>query len=154
MRAKVDAMLIAIVAAAALPGCRASPHMVLRDDMPVLVCDTALKRPLRPAEIPRVAVVADYGSVTGIVFRVGTGNGIDSAAIFLTPQDSATTRSDRRRVTGQDGGFAFDSVVPGRYRLRVLAGWEHPESAFVAIARNRIDTVRVPMRAPGLCTRS
>jgi hypothetical protein len=122
--------------------------------MPTFVCDTALKRRLRPAEIPDVSLAAGYGSLTGIVFRVGTGNGIDSASIILSPQDSATTQSYRQRVTGQTGGFAFDSVVPGRYRLRVGAGWEHPESSFVAIASNRIDTVRLPMRAPGLCTRS
>jgi hypothetical protein len=122
--------------------------------MPMFVCDTALKGPLRAAEIPDVPVAAGYGSLTGIVFRVGTGNGIDSASIILSPQDSATTPSYRQRVTGQTGGFAFDSVVPGRYRLRVGAGWEHLESSFVAIAGNRIDTVRIPMRAPGLCTRS
>jgi hypothetical protein len=147
-------MLIATVAATALPGCGAPRRVVLHDAMPVFVCDTALKRSLRPAEIPDVLVAAGYGSLTGIVFRVGTGNGIDSASIILSPQDSATTQSYRLRVTGQTGGFTFDSVVPGRYRLRVRAAWEHPESSFVVVASNRIDTVRFPMRAPGLCSRS
>jgi hypothetical protein len=154
MRAPYATMLIATAVAAALRRCGAPAPVVVHDAMPTFVCDTALKRPLRLAEIPDVSVAAGYGSLTGIVFRVGTGNGIDSSSIILSPQDSSTTQSYRVRVTGPSGGFAFDSLVPGRYHLRILAGWEHPESSSVAIASNRIDTVRFPMRAPGLCTRS
>jgi hypothetical protein len=154
MRVPVATMVIAGSVAGAIWGCRASPPVRLHDGLLMLRCDTALKRPLRPAEIPEVSVVAGYGSITGIVFRAGTGNGIDGASIRLSPQDSATQQSYRLRVTGQTGGFAFDSVVPGQYRLHVVAAWEHPESSFVAIAGNRIDTVRFPLRAPEICTRS
>lgn len=153
MRILVATMLIA-AAAAALQGCRASRRVEEGYGLLTFVCDTASKRPLRPAEIPDVALAAEYGSLTGVVFREGTGNGIDSASIFLSPQDSAITRSYRLRVTGQTGGFAFDSLAPGRYRLRVAAVWEHPESSFVSIAGNRIDTVLFPMQATGFCTRS
>jgi len=152
---RIAAMLVAAAAAAALSGCRASPHVVERYGLLILPgCDTTLKRPLRPAELPDVPVATGYGSLTGIVFRLGAGNGIDSASIILSPQDSTTPQSARSRLTGQTGGFAFDSVVPGRYRLRAYVAWEHPESSLVSIVADRIDTVRIPMRAPGFCARS
>lgn len=151
-RVRIATMLIA--AAAALQSCRASPRGVEHYGLVTFVCDTTLQRPPRPAEVPAVRVVTGYGSLTGSVFREGTGNGIDSASILLAPRDSTTTQSYRSRVTDETGGFAFDSVVPGRYRLRVVAAWEHPESSFVTVAANRVDTVRLPMRAPGFCKRA
>ncbi len=123
-RGRVAAMIISAAAAAVLAGCRTSPRVVERHGLLTFVCDTASMPPLRAAEIPGVPVVAGYGSLTGMVFREGTGTGI-IGSIFLSPQDSA--KSYRRRETGAAGGFAFDSVVPGRYRLRVAAVWEHPE---------------------------
>src|SRR3954466_6983647 len=106
-----------------------------------------------PAEIPNVPLTAGYGSITGIVTRAGTGNGIDGASVILSPHDAPMSPADRRQVTGQTGGFAFDSVVPGGYRLRVLAAREHPASSFVAVTSDRIDTVRFPIQALGICNR-
>jgi hypothetical protein len=149
MRVPITARLVA--AAAALAGCSASPPVVDRYPILTFVCDTTLQRPPRPAEIPYVSMAAGYGALTGVVFRAGTETGIDSASIMLS--EDGSTQPSLRRLTGPTGGFAFDSVVPGRYRLRVQVAWEHPESSFVTIAGNRIDTVRVAMPAPGFCAR-
>jgi hypothetical protein len=155
MRVFVAEVLIASAAVSALTGCVSSPPVTQGYGLLTYPCYSALTRPLLPAEVPGVSVVAGYGALTGVVFRAGTGTGIDSASIILSLADSATTtQSNRRRLTGQTGDFAFDSVVPGRYLLRVHVAWEHAESSFVSIAANRIDTLRIAMPPRGPCSRS
>jgi hypothetical protein len=155
MRVPIAPVLIAI--AATLSACRSSPkaaqHYALLDLTDFRFCDDSAKHPAGRAAIPDVAVAAAYGSITGIVFRAGTDNGVAGASVMLSGLDSATKQSFGRQTTGADGGFAFDSIVPGRYRLRVLAARAHPESASVSIAPNRIDTVHFAVDAPALCGR-
>jgi hypothetical protein len=138
----------------ALSACAPSQRVAEGYGLLTFVCDTSLKRPPRPAEIPAVPPIANYGSITGTVVRAGTDVGIDSASITLVPEESASGQSSRSRLTGQTGGFAFDSIVPGRYLLRVLAAWEHPQSVVAVVLPGRIDTVRILMAAPGFCARS
>ena len=143
-------MITALVAAiAATSGC-AAPHSGSEGyGLLTVVCDTLMKRPPRPAEIPDVPLAESYGAITGAVFRQGTEAGIDSASITLVSRENTSEHSSRSRLTGQSGGFAFDSISPGRYLLRVRAVWEHPESVFVVVLASRIDTVRIPLAAPG-----
>ena len=153
MRAPVLTMLIA--AAAGLSGCKSAPQRAqgyaLLDYSGSPLCDATLRRPSRPAEIPPVSVAAGYGSVAGVVFRVETGNGIAGASVSLSPLDSLTTHTYGRLATGQTGGFAFDSIVPGRYLVRVIAQWPRADSSFVEVASNRVDTVRFPVRVTASC---
>jgi len=50
------------------------------------------------------------------------------------------------------GGFVFDSLPPGRYRLFVRAFEHRPDSTDVEVSAGRIDTVRIVLRFFG-CVR-
>src|SRR3954469_18250032 len=79
MRVFVAEVLIASAAVSALAGCVSSPPVTQGYGLLTYPCYSALTRPLLPAEVPGVSVVAGYGALTGVVFRAGTGTGIDSA---------------------------------------------------------------------------
>lgn len=53
----------------------------------------------------------------GRVLRADTGAPIASAVVTLTADAGATSISDRRTRTGEDGSFAFTDVTPGDYNL-------------------------------------
>ena len=55
-----------------------------------------------------------------------------------TPHASATPDSV--------GGFAFDALPPGRYRLFVRAFAHRPDSSDVDVSVGRIDTVHIVLR--------
>ena len=69
-------------------------------------------------EDPPVSARATLGSVTGTVAQLETGDALQGAVVTLTPSD-IQLQSQSWRVMDSKGGFAFDSVVPGRYQLRV-----------------------------------
>lgn len=159
-------MRVLIVAAiaptlvAALGGCSAAPKVTQGYGLLDFGDICAPKRAALPAEIPTVAAAGGYGTLTGVVLRDGTALGVDSIGVNLSiaevppathAADAAVLRQYRSRVTGQTGGFTFDSIVPGKYRLRFIGAWERPESVFVAVAADRIDTVRMAMHSSADC---
>ncbi|HUE96152.1 MAG TPA: TonB-dependent receptor [Longimicrobiaceae bacterium] len=85
----------------------------------VVAVTAASPAPAQPA--------ADVGSVHGSVLDEATGQGLAGAVATLTPihqaPDPGGPTGDaavpRAYVTGPDGSYRFDSVPPGRYRLRV-----------------------------------
>jgi hypothetical protein len=123
------------------------PPLVI-DVMSATYCDTTPMKPIgRPVEIPSVRAFPQLGAVTGIVVQAETGDALQDAAVSLLQTSDAKIQSRLRRATDSKGGFAFDSVVPGRYQLRVLRIGEHPDTLTIHPLAGRVDTVRFRMRA-------
>jgi len=105
-------------------------------------------RPIgRRAELPNVRSLPQFGSVTGTVVQAETDDALESASIALTEITDARPQSQQRRVTDAKGGFAFDSVVPGRYQLRVRRLGAYQDTLTIQSVAGRVDTARIRMRA-------
>jgi hypothetical protein len=113
------------------------------------LCDTVpVKAAGRIARIPSVrAPDIGFGSIVGVVSETGTGDAISGSGVTLAPQASGSAKSNPARGTDASGGFAFDSVVPGSYEIRVRSlGHLHKEAKITVLA-DRVDTVRLQLRA-------
>ena len=97
---------------------------------------TAGKAPQLP---PAPSLRPGLGAVIGTL--ADSGGALPSFPILaLTPGDfpnspHATARADSL------GGFVFDSLPPGRYRLFVRAFAHKPDSTAVDVSAGRVDTV-------------
>jgi hypothetical protein len=111
-------------------------------------CDTSPMKPIgRPVEIPSVRTHPQFGAVTGTVAQAETGDALESAIVSLMPNSEARLESSPWRGTDSKGGFAFDSIVPGTYQLRVRRVGAYFDTLTIQPAAGRVDTVRIRMRA-------
>ena len=111
-------------------------------------CDTTPMRPIgRAVEMPNVRTLPQFGAVTGTVVQAETGDALESAVVSLTQTTDAKLHSQPWRGTDSKGGFAFDSVVPGIYQLRVRRIGESQDTLTIHTMAGRVDTVRIRMRA-------
>lgn len=111
-------------------------------------CDTSPMKPVgRPGEMPSVLALPQFGAVIGTVVQAETGDALQSAVVTLTPNSDVKLNSPPSRGTDSKGGFAFDSVVPGGYQLRVRRIGESQDSLTIHTAAGRVDTVHFRMRA-------
>jgi hypothetical protein len=111
-------------------------------------CDTRLMKPIgRPVEIPSVRVLPQFGAVTGTVVQAETGDALEGAVVNLRQNSDAKPQSQPWRYTDSKGGFAFDSLAPGGYRLQVRRIGEYQDTLTIHTVTGRVDTVRFRMRA-------
>jgi len=101
----------------------------------------------RPTAVPTARAVSGFGTVTGIVFQLETADALQGAAVSLVAVPGDTGESRREQGTDSQGGFLFDSVVPGRYQIRVRKLHENPDSASIQAVAGRVDSIRVGLRA-------
>jgi hypothetical protein len=94
----------------------------------------------KPAQLPAApSLRPGLGGVIGTL--ADSGGALPQYPILaLTPGDApnaphATARAD------SVGGFVFDGLQPGRYRLFVRAFAHKPDSTQVDVAAGRVDTV-------------
>ena len=147
--------MVVLAALIATPeACKSSPQVTqgygLLDFDPI--CGTASMEPRLPATLGAPSVVPGYGSISGTVSRAGATYGIGGATVVLSSTEIMRPGAFRR-TTDQAGGFAFDSLAPGGYRLIVHAALERPDSAHVVVAAEQVDTVRFVLSARGGCGR-
>jgi hypothetical protein len=111
-------------------------------------CDT---EPMKPrghvSRIPAVAPSADLGTLTGVVIQRETGDALVAAAVRLVPVAGSSGQPYSERQTGDDGGFSFEGVAPGRYQIRVRRINEYQDSTAFEAVSGRVDTVTIAMRA-------
>jgi len=88
-----------------------------------------------------------FGSVTGTVVQAETGDALESGLVALIQITDPRLQSEQRRITDAKGGFAFDSVVPGRYQLRVRRLGAYQDTLTIQSVAGRVDTARFRMRA-------
>lgn len=109
---------------------RCSTHVRSRGPTPRLPAAPSLRRGLGAV----IGTLADSGGALPHypILASTPGNAPDS------PHASATADSA--------GGFVFDALPPGRYRLFVRAFGHRPDSTSVDVAAGQIDTVRIVTR--------
>jgi hypothetical protein len=101
----------------------------------------------RAARVPEAAVVAEFATVAGVVVQRETGDALQGAGVRLLAVAGSTGHSKSERPTDSKGGFSFDSVIPGRYQVRVRHINEYQDSASILAVAGRLDTVRFALRA-------
>lgn len=108
-------------------------------------CDSTPMKPLgRQVEIPNVRVLAQFGTITGAIVQAETEDAVQGAAVGL--MRIADGEDQPWRSTDSKGGFVFDSVVPGRYRLRARRVGMYPDTLTIHPSAGRVDTVRLRLR--------
>jgi hypothetical protein len=140
--------LIASAALCAALSCarRADPSL---DPMhSVGACDTTPMKPLgRVVEIPDIHRRTDFGVLTGAVVQDETGDALEGAVVDLRVLDHPTDSARIWRYTNSKGGFRFDSLKSGVYRLRVRRVGERPDTATIRPMAGRVDTLTLRMLA-------
>ena len=99
-----------------------------------------------PVAIPSITMKAGVGAITGSVVQFETGDALGSATVNLASADSQS-QTPQWRLTDAKGGFAFDSLAPGRYHVRVRRLGSVMDTVTVNVTPNQIDTVRFRLRA-------
>lgn len=84
--------------------------------------------------------------IIGVVIELETGDAIPSSGVALVSLSTGTGQSQSERASDANGGFAFDSVVPGAYQVRVRSIGHTHQEATIRVEANQLDTVR--MRLP------
>ncbi len=92
---------------------------------------------LPPAPPPR----ASFGAVIGTL--ADSGGALPHYSILATTPDGAANSPHATATADSVGGFVFDALQPGRYRLSVRAFAHRPFSTEIAVAPGRVDTVRI-----------
>ena len=129
---------VLFLAALALSAC----HRRTSTDMMLLTggCTTHVRTIVRPAQLPQApSLRPGLGGVVGTL--ADSGGALPLFPILaLTPGDAPT---GAHAITRADsvGGFVFDSLPPGRYRLFVRAFAHRPDSTEVDVSEGRVDTV-------------
>lgn len=127
--------------------CARAPEPKL-DAMSLGWCDTTPMKPIgRPGRVPAALPTSGFGTLTGVVVQRETGDALQGAGVRLVSAPGSATRSHPERYTDERGGFTFDSVMPGRYQIRVRRLNEYQDSASVEAVAGGLDTVRLAMRA-------
>jgi protocatechuate 3,4-dioxygenase beta subunit len=81
------------------------------------------------------------------VAQAETGDALEGAIVSLMQSSQAKLEASPWRGTDSKGGFAFDSIVPGSYQLRVRRVGEYFDTLTIQSSAGRVDTVRIRMRA-------
>ena len=87
------------------------------------------------------------GGITGSIVQLETGDALRDATVNLASIEESTPQRLAWRLTDAEGGFAFDSLAPGRYQLRARRLGSFMDSLTVHLTANHIDTVRFRLRA-------
>lgn len=122
-----------------------TPSEPVVDAMSLTWCDSTPMKPVgRPVRIPFVPVSsAGFGAVIGSATEAETGDALGHSRVALVA--SARGKGQPRIEQGADayGGFAFNDVVPGEYRLRVRSINHRMQTRELRISANRVEIVRV-----------
>ena len=112
------------------------------------VCDTTPMKPMgRPVVVPESRALVEFGALTGTVALAETGDALTGAGVGLIAAPGSTGQSQAERPTDSLGGFTFDSILPGKYQIRVRMLGARRDSLTIHAAAGRLDTVRLRMRA-------
>jgi hypothetical protein len=84
---------------------------------------------------------------TGLGVVIGTladsGGALPHYSILATTPDGAASSPHATATADSVGGFVFEGLPPGRYRLLVRAFAHRPYSTDIGVAAGRVDTVRI-----------
>src|SRR5437762_773039 len=113
------------------------------DVMSIGWCDTTPIKPFGlPVAIPPVSTKAGVGAIAGSVVQLETGDAMRDATVNLTVIDETKSQSQPWGLTDAKGGFAFDSLAPGRYQAKARRLGSFMDTLTVHVTANEVDTVR------------
>ncbi|MCU0624757.1 MAG: carboxypeptidase-like regulatory domain-containing protein [Gemmatimonadaceae bacterium] len=92
--------------------------------------------------IARAEAAPGYGAVAGFVVDAVSGAPVPAARVWIADAPPP-------RVVGDDGGFVFDRLLPGRYELMVQAIGYRPVRRGLEIAREGRERTRVSLEPIG-----
>jgi hypothetical protein len=128
--------------------CARKPDPSLDPMLAAPVCDTTPMKPFgRAVEVPEMRRRTDFGVLTGVVLQDETGDAIEGAVVDLRVIDRVPDSAHIWRYTNSKGGFSFDSLKPGTYRLLARRVGESVGIDTIHPRAGRVDTLSVRMRA-------
>jgi len=82
-----------------------------------------------------------FGAVIGTL--ADSGGALPHYPILATTPGDAPDTPHASATADSVGGFVFDALPPGRYRLFVRAFAHRPDSTHIEVTAGRVDTVRL-----------
>jgi hypothetical protein len=108
-------------------------------------CTTHVRGKGPAPQLPMVpALGARFGAVVGTLAE--SGGALPHYPIRAVVPGDDPFSAHASATADSLGGFAFDSLPPGRYRLFVRAYEHRPDSLDVQVNAGRVDTVRFVLR--------
>ena len=101
----------------------------------------------RVVELPDMHRRTGFGVLTGAVVQGETGDALEGAIVDLRLLADTTNSARIWRYTNSKGGFSFDSLAPGVYKLRVRRVGESADTATIRPSAGHVDTLTVRMHA-------
>jgi len=80
-----------------------------------------------------------FGGVVGTL--ADAGGALSNYSILATGRAGSPGTSNARATADSAGGFVFDRLTPGKYRISVRPVQHRPDSTDIDVAAGRIDTV-------------
>ncbi|MFL5593595.1 MAG: carboxypeptidase-like regulatory domain-containing protein [Gemmatimonadaceae bacterium] len=123
-----------------LSGCRRRAP----EDINLLLhrCTTHVQAKGREPQLPRTpSPRAGRGVVIGTL--ADSGGALPNFSILATTPGNAPNAQRASATADSLGGFVFDALAPGRYRLLVRAYAHRPDSTDVDVIAGQVDTVRL-----------
>lgn len=103
-------------------------------------CTTHVRSKGTPARLPAApSLRAGVGGIVGTL--ADSGGALGHYPILAVTRGDQPNSPHATVAADTVGGFVFDSLPPGRYRLFVRAFAHRPDSTDVDVAAGRIDTV-------------
>ena len=141
-------LAIPVAAGAVVASCARKAVRVPDPMTDMVECDTTPMKPLgRRVEIPEVTPRPNQAALTGSVVQIETGDAIDYAVIDLRPSNPPPKPVQIWKHGNAKGGFSFDSVAPGVYKVRVRRLGEYSDTAVIQLTAGRVDTLLFRLRA-------
>lgn len=108
-------------------------------------CTTRLHSKGVAPQLPRSpSLRPGYGGVVGTL--ADSGGALPHFPILAVVPGDDPSSPHASATPDSVGGFAFDSLPPGHYRLFVRAFGHRPDSTNVDVSAGRVDTVRIVLR--------
>lgn len=132
--------VVLVLASLALSACRsANPKDVVRMTGG---CTTQVRAKGPTPRLPRSpSLKPGFGAVVGTL--ADSGGALPHYPILATTPGDAPDSPHASATADSVGGFVFDALPPGQYRLFVRAFAHRPDSTEIEVTAGRVDTVNL-----------
>jgi hypothetical protein len=128
-------------------------HRRASEDTSLLLgkCSTKVRTKGPAARLPRApALRPGFGGIVGTL--ADSGGALPHYPVLATVPGDRPNTPHTSAIPDSLGGFFFDGLAPGRYRLFVRAFAHRPDSTDVEVRAGYVDTVNIVLRYFG-CVR-
>ena len=108
-------------------------------------CSTRVRSKGAPPRLPETpSLRAGFGGVIGTL--ADDGGALPHYPVLAVVPAGDPNSPHATAIPDSSGGFAFDALRPGHYRLFVRAYSHRPDSADVDVRAAQVDTVKIVMQ--------